>query len=300
MYFVRAADVVVAPMSIYRSPAGRQALETVYAEAVDELDVTVDEEEIDTRHGSTHILMVGPEHGQPVLVFHGGNATNPMTLAWFTGLADDYRLISPDIIGQPGHSAETRLDPQGDGYGEWVVDLLDAFDLHSAPMIGTSYGSGIILRTAALAPERIERAALVVPAGFGIGPLLPMLKVGLPAILYRFLGSDWLLDLVLSEMVTQAEADPVVRETIAASLRHVELEREFPEADAAELEAFTAPVAVFAAENDPFFPPDAIIPRARDRVPDLTETEVLAEEKHILSPTGQGKVTESIRGFFET
>lgn len=127
-----------------------------------------------------------------------------------------------------------------------------------------------------------------------------MLKVGLPAILYRFPGSARLRDRVLSEMVTQVEPAPVVRETIAASLRHVELEREFPKADAVELEAFTAPVAVFAAENDPFFPPDAIIPRARDRVRNLIETGILPEEKHILSSTGQRKVTESIRGFFET
>lgn len=156
-------------MSIYRSPEGRQALETVYAEAIDELDVTIDEEQIDTRHGSTHVLTAGPEHGQPVLVFHGGNATNPMTLAWFTGLADEYRLISPDIIGQPGHSAETRLDPQGEGYGEWVVDILDAFDLHSAPMIGTSYGSGIILRTAALAPIALSVRPSLFPPGSGQG-----------------------------------------------------------------------------------------------------------------------------------
>ena len=93
------------------------------------------------------------------------NATNPLTLAWYSGLADEFRLIAPDTIGHPGKSAETRLDPQEEEYGEWVVDLLDAFALQSAPMIGTSYGAGIMLRTAAVAPNRIDRAAMVVPAG---------------------------------------------------------------------------------------------------------------------------------------
>lgn len=286
-------------MTIYRSSAGRRALEGVYSDAVAQLEVSVEERRIDTRHGSTHVLTAGPDDGRPVIVFHGGNATNPMTLAWYTGLAEEYRLIAPDILGQPGHSAETRLEPRGDGYGEWVVDILDAFGIRSAPMIGTSYGSGIILRTAALAPQRIDSAALVVPAGFGTGSLVPMMKVGLPAILYRFLGFDGLLKKVLRAMVTQSEPDPVVRDTIGASLRHVKLEGEFPEADKRELEEFTAPVALFAAEKDPFFPPDAIVPRARNRIHNLQKTEILPGEKHILSPSAQKRVTTAIRGFFE-
>lgn len=114
-------------------------------------------------------------------------------------------------------------------------------------MVGTSYGAGIILRTAAMMPERIDSAALVVPAGFGTGSFLPMLKIGLPAVLYRFFESEWLLEKVLTAMVTQPDPEPIVRETIAASLRHVKLEREFPSATANELSGFTAPVALFVA-----------------------------------------------------
>lgn len=285
-------------MSIYRSPMGRRALEDVYTDAVDQLGIDVDERYVETRHGDTHVLLAGPASGEPVVVFHGGNATNPMTLAWYAGLAEEYRLIAPDTIGQPGFSAETRVSPQGDGYGQWVVDLLDAFEIRAAPMIGTSYGAGIILRTAAIASERIDRAAMVVPAGFETGSLLSMLQVGLPAILYRFLESEWLLERVLTSMVTQSDPDLVVRETIAASLRHVNLEREFPTATAAELAGFTAPVALFVAEKDPFFPPDAIVPHARSRLPTLSKTAVLDGEKHILSPEAQEKVTTAISKFF--
>lgn len=286
-------------MSIYRSPMGRRALEDVYTDAVDKLGIDVDERYIETRYGDTHVLLAGPASGPPVVVFHGGNATNPMTLAWYAGLAEEYRLIAPDTIGQPGFSAETRVRPQGDGYGEWVVDLLDAFEIHGTPMIGTSYGAGIILRTVAVAPERIDRAALVVPAGFGTGSLISMMQVGLPTILYRFLEFEWLLERILTSMVTQSDPDPVARETIAASLRHVNLEREFPTATAEELARFTAPVALFVAENDPFFPPDVIVPRAHSRLSTISETIVLDGEKHILSPEAQKKVTAAISKFFD-
>lgn len=100
-------------------------------------------------------------------------------------------------------------------------------------------------------------------------------------------------------MVTHSDPDPVVRETIAASLRHVNLERKFPTATAEELARFTVPVALFVAENDPFFPPDVIVPRARSRLSTLSETVVLDREKHILSPEAQEKVTAAISKFFD-
>jgi len=285
-------------MTIYRSSIGKQALESIYTDAVEKLDVEVDEQYVKTRYGKTHLLLAGPENGDPIILFHGGNATNPMTLAWYAGLAKEYRLIAPDTIGQPGYSAETRVNPRGDGYGEWVTDILDAFEIQSAPMIGTSYGSGIILRTATVSPKRIDCASLVVPAGFGTGSLISMMQVGLPSILYRFLDSERLLERILTSIVTQPDPDPIVQETIAASLRYVKLEREFPTATANELTEFTSPVALFVAEKDPFFPANVVIPRARSRLSSLSETMILDKEKHILSPEAQEDVTVAISNFF--
>lgn len=284
--------------AVYRSPAGKQVLEACYDEALAQLEIAIDEEWVETRYGSTHVLCAGPVDAQPVLVFHGGNATNPMTLAWYAGLADEFRLIAPDTIGHPGKSAETRLDPQGDGYGEWVVDLLDAFEVQSVSMIGTSYGAGIVLRTAAVAPNRIDRAALVVPAGFGTGSLVSMMRIGLPAMCYRFIPRERLLNFTLDEIVTESNPDPVVRDTIAASFRYVHLEREFPSATATELAGFSAPVAVFAGENDPFFPPEKIVPHSTELLPTLRKTVILSNEKHIVSQTAQRRITEKIRQFF--
>ncbi|MFC6763850.1 alpha/beta fold hydrolase [Natrinema soli] len=286
-------------MTIYRSEEGKRELEHWYDIAVDHLEISVDETHIETRYGSTHVLLAGPADGPPIFVFHGGNATNPMTLAWYIDLADEYRLIAPDTVGHPGKSAETRLDPEGDEYGKWVVDVLDAFDVDAAPMIGTSYGAGIIVRTGAYAPDRIECAALVVPAGFGTGPIRPLLKVGLQSVLYRFVPRDRILDYVTSALVTEAESDRLARSTIGASLRYVELEREMPDSTAAELADFTAPVALHLSEADPFFPPEVIVPRARERLPSLSNVETLPGERHILSPSAREAVTSSIRAFLD-
>jgi hypothetical protein len=120
-----------------------------------------------------------------------------------------------------------------------------------------------------------------------------MIKVGLPAMLYRFLGSEWLLERVLRAMVTRSDPDPIVRETIAVSLRYVRLEREFPSATVDELNGFTALVALFAAEGDPFFHLNRFPPGSFS-----TTKRVEDGEKHVLSPEAQETVTASISAFF--
>ena len=285
-------------MTIYHSPRGKEALQSVYADAVDRLDVDVTTYTVDTSFGSTHVLLTGPVDGEPIVVFQGGNSTNPLTLSMYTDLADTYRLIAPDTIGHPGYSAETRVEPRSDAFGRWVSELLDCFDVESALMIGTSYGAGILLRMAAYDPHRIDRGALVVPAGFGTGSLPALMRIGIPSIMYRYLPSDRLLDTVLAEIVTRPNEDRIVRETIAASLRHVKLERRFPGASAAELAGFDAPVALFLAEHDPFFPPDIVLPEVNRRLQNLAHTEILRGESHVLSRDAQKRVTSSIEAFF--
>ena len=288
----------VAAGSIYTSAVGRRVVERCYERGVERLRIDVDDEWVDTRYGETHLLVAGDEAAPPVVVFHGGNATNPLTLAWFEALADDYRLVAPDTIGQPGLSAPTRVDPTGDAYGEWVVDLLDALGLGSVPLVGPSYGAGIALRTAAYAPDRIAAAALVVPAGLTLGSL-PRLVVGigLPTLGYRLTGSRRLLARVLDAICTvpAAELDEVTVDTIGAALRHVELDRAFPTVEPAELADFDAPTSLVAARHDPFFPADRVVPTARGTIPSLVRATVLTRERHFPSPAGLEHVRSEVR-----
>lgn len=284
---------------IYRSEDGREEIEALYERGVRRLSVDVDERRVPTRYGDTHVLEAGPPDAPTVVAFHGGNTVNPLTLAWFRGLADDYRLVAPDLIGHPGLSAQTRLDPASDEYAEWVVDALDALGIGSAPMIGASFGAGVVLSTAAYAPGRVSKAGLIVPAGLARGSILPLaLRIGLPALLYRHWSRPGLLDRVLEATCTvpRSEVDPLTAETFAAVFRHVDLERRFPGVGGAdELAGFSAPTYVAAGADDPFFPAERVVPTARSYLPDGTRLETLPGERHLLSPAAVDHVEVELR-----
>jgi hypothetical protein len=96
------------PESIYKTPEGEAEIRALYAEALAGLGVRYDCLTVGTRFGDTHVIALGPEGAPPTLFLPGGNFLNPTCLTWFLPLAERHCLYAPDIVGQPGPSAQTR------------------------------------------------------------------------------------------------------------------------------------------------------------------------------------------------
>lgn len=257
--------------SIYRSPEGEAELMALYDEALAGLGTGCETRTVNTRFGGTHVIVTGPEDAPPLVVLQGGNFLNPLCLAWFLPLSDTHRIYAPGIIGQPGRSAQTRPSARGDGHARWLADVLDGLGLQRAAFVGISYGAGLVLRLAGLAPERIARAVLVSPAGVVAGPVWTMVRqAALPMLVYRASPNRERLLRAARPILTEPE-EPYVRQ-LGAVYRHVRLDRELPRAATGEeLAGYQAPTLLFAAENDLFFPADKVIPRARELIPNLRD-----------------------------
>ena len=173
--------------SIYRSEAARVAIYELYERARERLQFATESRMVPTRFGETHVLVAGPPDGPPVVALQGGNVVNPLTLAWLTPLVDSFRIYAPDTIGQPGKTLGARVSANDSSLGDWTTDVLEGLGLPSASFIGASYGAGVLLRLAAVAPARIDRAVLVVPAGMTSVPVRSMLSLAAGYLSYRAL-----------------------------------------------------------------------------------------------------------------
>ena len=289
------------PESIYKTPEGKAEFQTLYAEALARLGRAYESLTVGTRLGDTHVLALGPEDAAPVVFLPGGNFLNPTCLKWFLPLAKRHRLYAPDIVGQPGRIAQERPSPKGDGHAFWVEDVLDGLGLGRAPLVGLSYGAGLAIRTMGLAPERVSRAALVSPAGIAAGPLSRMLlEVVTPMLLYRLRPTEERMLRAARPLLTEPENPdfgPAVRQT-GAVYRHLRLDAGLPRmATEEELRDFGGPVAVFASEEDAFFPARAVLPRAREIFPNLVLAEFLEGCRHIPSKAALGQMSERILAF---
>jgi pimeloyl-ACP methyl ester carboxylesterase len=283
--------------SIYRSDAARAAIEELYDRARDRLSFATDSRMVATRFGDTHVLVAGPPDGPPVVALQGGNVVNPLTLAWLTPLVSTCRVYAPDTIGQPGKTDGARVSSNDSSLGSWMTDVLDALELPSAAFIGASYGAGVLLRLAAAAPARIDRAVFVVPAGMTAVPVRSMLSLAAGYLSYRALRRPEIAAATVRRLAGP-NPDPMMVESTALAFAGTELDTEMPRnATPEELAGLRAPVMVFAAEHDPLFPPDRVLPRAKELFSSLVAAEPLTGCHHILSAPCAATLCARIRPF---
>ena len=149
------------------------------------------------------------------------------------------------------------------------------------------------------APERVSRAALVSPSGIAAGPLRRMLaEVALPMLLYRLRPTRERLLRAARPILTEPEEDDLAVRQLGAVYRHVRLDAGLPRiATRKELEGFGGPVAVFAAEEDIFFPARAVLAQSRKIFPNISHAECLRGCRHVPSRAAFGRANEVIGAF---
>ena len=286
-------------MSIYRSLSGKQQILKLYDQNWDALGLALEHHAIPTRYGSTHVVAVGPRDAPPVVVFHGGNMISPISFAWVQQLTSCYRFYAPDTVGHPGYSAETRLKAGTFQYGEWASDVIDGLGVENPVGMGGSYGAGILLNLAAYAPHKLQKAVLVVPSGFAPPPLLSLAaRIGVPMLLYQLTQKRTWLVRSLSAMYPNPSENVI--EITGMVYKHLKLEAEMPRSiQPADLKDFHAPTLVLAAEKDVLFPPQAVLQRARQVLPNLIAAEVIPGSAHFLPPHLWDGLCQRIDRFLE-
>ncbi len=267
-------------MSIFRSPEAKARLVTWHHRFRERIGRPVESRTVSTSFGETHVLLCGPAEAPPLVMLHGALASSAHLMGELADLADRFRLIGIDVIGQSVMSAETRPPVNGNAYGEWVVECLDALGLDTVNLLGVSWGGFVATRAVVVAPERIRALTLIVPAGIVNGHgLTPLLKVALPLALYRRKPTPERLARFLRYQLSSGDADWAgfmgdVLLDISLDFRLPRLLR--PE----DVAGFTAPVQIFAAEHDLSFPGRRLLKRAAALFPNLVHTELMAGSMH--------------------
>ncbi len=267
----------------HRSEAGRAALLEVYDRWLALLPAGVGRIEVQTRFGPTNVLVAGPEDAPPLMIHQGGNFPNPATLHWFAPLMARFRVFAPDLPGAPGYSAPYHLNGRKGELHGWARGVLDALDLARVPHLGVSFGGGIMLELASVAPERIDRMALIAPAGLlkpAMWPLIAQLAV--PMLRYRLHPTRVNLTAAVAPLHSDQPSE-LMLDTHAAVFRHLRLAHRMPGpmADGA-LVGFNRPALVVGAERDPLFPGEALLARAQQLLPQA-ETRMLPGSRHFPS-----------------
>jgi pimeloyl-ACP methyl ester carboxylesterase len=123
-------------------------------------------------HGHDVIYRIAGD-GPPVVLIHGMINSSRHWEEVARGLAADYTVVAPDLIGH-GDSATPRGDYSLGAHAASIRDLLAAIGIDRATIVGHSLGGGVAMQFFYQFPQRTERLALVSSGGLGdqVSPLL--------------------------------------------------------------------------------------------------------------------------------
>ena len=268
--------------TIYKSEEGKQKILALYDEQLKRLTVPYQERFVDTSFGKTHLIETGNLNGEPLLVFHGGNATTAYNLLACGFLFPDFHIYAVDTIGHPGKSAETCLSAFNYDYGTWAGEVIDALGYETISLLGGSFGAGIIAKTMCVVPDRVKRAVLYVPSGIKNAPGIKSANMMFPMILYWITHKDkWLKQCILPMAVTEDNITDDIYETAKLSIDYAEVKTAMPSnVDMNLMKRCQAPALVMAAEEDCLFPGKGVIKRAEEIIPNC-RTYLLKGRGHI-------------------
>jgi pimeloyl-ACP methyl ester carboxylesterase len=145
--------------SIYKSPAGEQAVMALYDSWLARWPAPYTTLNVPTRHGSTFVIASGAEAALPLVLIHGAGTNSTM---WAGDVADysrHYRVLAIDLPGEPGKSAPNRPSWDGPAYAEWLEDVLNALPLEAVTIIGLSQGAWTALKFAISHPDWVAGAS---------------------------------------------------------------------------------------------------------------------------------------------
>ena len=143
-------------MNVYRSKKMGQAILRTYDTLVKQWDVAVEEMDIETIYGSTHVIACGDKKLAPLVLFHG--VGDDSALMWIYNakyLSQYYRVYAVDTIGGPGKSVPgKRYDKEFDDV-LWIDEVLQGLGLDKAYFAGVSMGGFLVKLYAVARPEKM-------------------------------------------------------------------------------------------------------------------------------------------------
>lgn len=175
-------------MKKYRSEKAGKNIINTYNQLLKEWDVPVEEMDINTQFGTTHVITAGDKKSLPLILFHGvGDDSALMWIYNAKELANHYKIYAIDTIGGPGKSE------MGEGYNKefddvaWIEEIMKQLNLSKASFVGVSNGGYLVQLFTLMRKEMVEKAISIsasVPCGEKNGSFKTMMKIFLPEALF--------------------------------------------------------------------------------------------------------------------
>jgi pimeloyl-ACP methyl ester carboxylesterase len=148
---------------IFTNKKGEQKYIAAYNASLKLWPVPYEEKNIQTSWGTAHVIITGPAKGEPLVLFHGMDASSTM---WYPNIKDyssKYRVYAIDYILEAGKSKLKDKRPNTDEVVQWYNEIFDALNLKKFNLIGASRGGWLATNYTLHHQNRVDKLVLLSP-----------------------------------------------------------------------------------------------------------------------------------------
>lgn len=254
---------------------------------------------VSTSFGETHVVVAGPEEGEPMVLLHGKGASSTMWGPNIAALSAAYRVYAVDIIGDVGKNKPKMIFSDRSGFADWMTQALDKLKIERTSMVGHSMGAFLTASYALERPERLKKIVLLAPAA----TFSPFSKVWLLKALFTGLsGLDYFIKRFIRNL--SATGDFMDSEWMAQGLTGVKFEKvqmKFPPSALSDedIKNLSVPTLLVVGEKEIInrYRADLVIERA-ERLMENVQTVLISNAVHLINIEEPELVNSKILDFF--
>jgi len=143
--------------------------EEAYDNALTLFKIPFVEQQVKTKYGNAHVIICGPENGEPLVLLHGMNASSTMWYPNIKSYSKYYRVYAIDYFLEPGKSQYIGKTYNTNEIIDWYFEIFDQLHLKKFNLLGASRGGWLSVNIALREGSRINKLILLSPAQtFGI------------------------------------------------------------------------------------------------------------------------------------
>jgi pimeloyl-ACP methyl ester carboxylesterase len=266
----------------WKTPEGKAEFLTAYRRVLRLWPAQTEDLYVPTRWGQAHVLAYGPREAPPLVLLHGFFATAAMWYANAAALGQTFRVYAPDIVGQPGLTEAAGDVAQSADLNEWLLDVFGGLAVERAHVAGLSYGGWLATSLALYAPHKVERLALLAPAGTITGLRRRFMLFALPMIVWPVQAT---IRPFFSWLAQGYRADGDFASLMELGVRHWRSSKQgvYPAAFSdEELRRLEPPTLLLIGDREVIYNQYAGMARARRLIPHF-EGEIVPNACHLIS-----------------
>jgi pimeloyl-ACP methyl ester carboxylesterase len=154
----------ITPYYIFDSKSKKELYIKSYDETLKLWDVPFEEIDLATDYGTAHIIISGPKTGEPLVLFHGTDASSTMWLPNIKAFSKDYRVYAIDFPLEAGKSVSNRAKLTNKQTVLFYNQIFRHFEMKNINLAGISRGGWMAAYLALQPNNNIKKIVLLSPA----------------------------------------------------------------------------------------------------------------------------------------